>query len=679
MADLVNDATTLIKTTCPRDCYDACGISVRVRHGTIQNVTGDRDHHVSQGKLCGKCSVAYNGVFRDPAKRLAVPLRRNGTKGSARFEPVSWDVALGDIAARLNLILAGNDPRGIYHTHYTGTVSMIAGWFPTRFFNRLGATEVDPDTVCNKAGHVVLADMFGTSLSGFDPDQLASARCLMIWGANPSHSAPHMHSGWIESSRTRLIVVDPIAHETARRADIHLQLKPGTDAALAFGMLHVFKKARLIDDAFIAQHVTGFADIEEAIDAATPESTSILTGVPPALIEEAALAFARGPSLLWLGQGVQRQPRGGNAFRAIPLLSIASGQIGKAGAGFCYMNGPETRGVDAGFLMGKELRAGCPDSSVSHMDLGDHLTDAGKTKALFTWNNNIVASSPGSKAIRRGLEREDLFTVVTDLFMTDTAAYADYVLPAASFLEFDDLIFPYFHDTVSAQTKAVEPIGQSLPNQEIFRRLAAAMGFPEPELYESDPSMIDRMLRQTSYEGAFDDLKLIGTAKLYQTPRVQFEDLRFNTPSGHIEIRSERLAAQGHPAVPIAHADKGPPDGRLRLLTPASKWLLNSSYGNDAKIMTQLGSPKVRINKWDAERRNLGQGETVMLSTAAGSVELRVEISADVPVGVALAHKGRWPSHSAGEVNVNVLNPGLRTDIADSSAVHGIEVDLIKL
>jgi anaerobic selenocysteine-containing dehydrogenase len=656
----MTDASMQIKTTCPRDCYDACGISVRVHQGAIQKVMGDKDHHVSVGKLCGKCAVAY------------------GKKGTANFEPVAWDVALTEIAARLEHILAGYDAHAIYHTHYTGTVSMIAGVFPTRFFNRLGATEVDPDTVCNKAGHAVLADMFGTSLSGFDPDQLASARCLMIWGANPSHSAPHMHSGWVKSPDARLIVIDPIAHETARTADMHLQLKPGSDAALAFGMLHIIKKAGLISHAFIERHVHGFDDIEVEIDAATPERTSALTGVTPALIEQAALAFAAGPSLLWLGQGVQRQPRGGNAFRAIPLLSIATGQIGKPGMGFCYMNGPETRGVDAGFLLGNELRSD-GDASISHIDLADHLNDSRKMKALFTWNNNIVASSPGSKAIRRGLERDDLFTVVTDLFITDTAAYADYVLPAASFLEFDDIVFPYFHDTVSAQAKAVEPLGQSLPNQEIFRRLAQVMGFKEPELYESDISMIARLLRQTSFEGNFEDLKMIGTARLNRVPRVQFEELRFNTPSGRIEVRSERLAKQGHPAAPVAHADKAPSGDRLRLLSPASEWLMNSSYGNDEKILARLGSPKVRLNQRDAERRNLAQGETVALLTEAGSIELVVEISADVPEGVALAHKGRWPCKSGGAVNINVLNSGLRTDIADSSAVHGIEVELIKL
>ena len=664
------ETDTLIKTTCPRDCYDACGISVRVRGGVIQNVMGDRGHHVSQGKLCGKCAIAYNGVFRDAEKRLSVPLRRVGKKGEGVFEPISWDAALADIAARLKKI---SNPRTIYHTHYTGTLSMIAGGFPGRFFNRLGATEVDPDTVCNKAGHVVLADMFGTSLSGFDPEQIANARCLMVWGANPSHSAPHMHSGWVKSTGVALVVVDPIATGTARLADIHLQLRPGSDAALAFGLLHVIKKAGLFDRAFIDKYVLGFDEVETEIDAATLERTAALTGVDAALIEKAALMFAHGPSLLWLGQGVQRQPKGGNVFRALPLLNIATGQLGKPGTGFCYMNGTETRGVDAGFI------AGGAAASVSHMDLAADLNDPKKVRALFTWNNNIVASSPGTKAIREGLSREDLFTVVADLFMTDTAVYADYVLPAASFLEFDDLIFPYFHDTVSGQVKAAEPHGQSLPNQEIFRKLAAAMGFNEQALFESDASMIARLLEQTSFDGTFDDLEEVGTARLFPVPRVQFEGLSFATPSGRIEVRSDRLAKQGHPAVPVAHADEAPEEGRLRLLTPAGEWLMNSSYGNDPKIAAQLGPAKVHLNARDLARRKLAQGDIVRLSTKAGSINLAVNISPDVPEGVALAHKSRWPSLTKGCSNINILNPGLRTDIADSTAVHGLEIELIKL
>jgi anaerobic selenocysteine-containing dehydrogenase len=668
---------TQVKTTCPRDCYDACGINVVVRDGAIHKVQGDKAHDVARGSLCQKCSIAYNGAFLDHGLRLAFPLKRIGAKGQSAFQAVSWRTALGDIAQRLQAILAKHEPRTILHTHYTGTVSMIAGWFPIRFFNRLGATEVDPDTVCNKAGHVVLEHMFGTSLNGFDPRQLDNARALLIWGGNPSSTAPHMHAHWIRSSEATLIVIDPIAHATAHTADLHLQLKPGSDAALAFGLLHVIKREGLLDRRFLSAHVLGFELVEAEIDAATPAVTEMLTGVPADLIERAAIAFGSGPSLLWLGQGMQRQPRGGNAFRAAALLSVATGYLGQPGAGFCYMNGPETRGVDVGFLSAPELRRD-GGSSISHIDLAETLSNRARSTALFTWNNNILASSPGQARLRRALEREDLFTVVTDLFLTDTAAYADYVLPAASFLEFDDLVLPYFNNTMSAQAKAVEPVGEALPNQEIFRRLAAAMGFNEAALYESDGEIIARLMGQTTYGGSFEDLKRAGTVRLLDTPPVQFEALRFNTSSGKIEVACERLAAMGQPLVPVPHADEALRAGWLRVLSPASPWLMNSTYCNDRKIQSRLGAAKVFLAASEMKRRGLKQGDPVVLRNESGALTLQAWLSPDVPEGVALVHKGRWlgPSHSI--ANVNVLNKGLKADVADSTAVHGVAAELVR-
>ncbi len=670
-------SATVVKTTCPRDCYDACGISVLVRDGAIRKVLGDRDHHVSHGALCGKCALGYNGPFIDRDKRLTSPLRRTGPKGSGRFEPVSWDDAIADIAGRMKSILSQAPATSVLHTHYTGTVAMIAGWFPMRFFNQMGATEVDPDTVCNKAGHVALADMFGTSLSGFDPEQLPNATALLIWGANPSHSAPHMHRDWVRSSGAKVIAIDPIAHETARNADLHLQLRPGTDAALAFGLLHVIKRAGRFDNDFIDRQVLGFDRLQADIDEATPERTAELTGVPADLIKQAAMLFSDGPSLLWLGQGMQRQPRGGNAFRAAVLLSVATGSLGKPGAGFCYMNGPETRGVDFSFLMSPELRKD-GGASISHIDLADHLESAEKSRALFTWNNNILASSPAQSRLRKALAREDLFTVVTDLFMTDTAAFADYVLPAASFLEFDDLIFPYFHNTMSAQAKAAEPIGESLPNQEIFRRLARAMGYNAEELFESDEAMLSRLMKQTSYKGSFEELKAVGTVQLLKKPAVQFESLTFNTPSGRIEVYSQRMEELGQPAVPIPHADPVPADDNVRILSPASIWLMNSTYGNDDNVRKRIGDPAVFLSSDESARRGLVDGDDVVLTNDAGSLHLKVRISSNVPNRVALVYKGSWPRHAGDAANVNVLNAGLKTDIAESTAVHGVEAALVK-
>lgn len=375
-----------IKTTCPRDCYDACGMVAVKDDGVVRKILGDPDHHVARGGLCGKCAIAYNGVWLDPAARLTRPLKRVGPKEGA-FEPVSWDEALGLVAEKLTALAGAGDAAKLVQAHYTGTVGLIAGWYPLRFFSHYGATEVDPDTVCNKAGHVALEYVLGDSLDGFDPEQAADAATILVWGANPSHTAPHMHRQWLRDTDARVIAIDPIAHRTAtERADMHLKLKPGTDAALAFGFLHVAYRDGLLDQEFIANNVLGFDLLAPAIDAATPAATAALTGVSADLIEAAATAYAKGPSLLWLGQGMQRTRRGGNAFRAAAALAAATGNIGKPGAGICYMNGPGSRGIDMDTVVPPSLDRGT--ASVSHMDLAAVLADPDRSRAFCHWNCN---------------------------------------------------------------------------------------------------------------------------------------------------------------------------------------------------------------------------------------------------------------------------------------------------
>lgn len=665
--------TTTIRTTCPRDCYDACGMLVKKTGDGPPRVVGDPDHSVAQGALCGKCSIAYNGVWRDPAVRLTRPLKRRGRKGAGDFEPVSWDEALADIAARLNAIRARDGGKAILQTHYTGTCSLIAGVFPLRFFNRIGATEVDPDTVCNKAGHAALQLMYGESTRGFDPRTIDGARSLLIWGANPSASAPHVHQHWFAKARIPRIVVDPIRHETAAAADIHLQLYPGTDGALAFAMLHVIRAAGRIDDAFLAAHAVGWDEIDGQLQACTPAWGESVTGVPAHLIEEAALTYANGPSLLWMGQGFQRQTYGGNAMRAVGLLPAATGNIGRYGAGFLYLNGWDARGVDAAYLAAAHLNTD-PAPSVSHMDLAARLEDPA-TKALVTWNNNIAASSPEQRRLRRALEREDLLQVTLDLFQTETAHYADYVLPAAGFLEFDDVVMSYFNSSISAQVKAVPPLGDALPNQEIFRRLAAAMGLADPELFETDASILATVLEQAKPGLTFTALAEAGTLFHPEHPLVQFERHDYRTPSGRIELAGEAFIAAGLPRAPFPCAEARPAAGDLRLLSPASEWLMNSSYGNDPKIVKQLGDDRAFINPGEAALRGIEDGYRIRLATATGEITLRVAVSDDVPMGVILAHKGRWSAPGA-EGNVNALNPGSKSDLAESCAVHSINVSV---
>jgi anaerobic selenocysteine-containing dehydrogenase len=632
---------------------------------------------VSRGALCTKCTIGYNGAWLDPEARLTRPLRRVGPKGEGRFEPCSWDDAIAELAGRLGEIVGTTGAHTILNTHYTGTIGLLAYASPQRFFNRLGATEVDPDTVCNKAGHVALDYVYGTSETSFDPRTASDARCVLVWGANPSASAPHMHEHWLPEARAAgatTIVVDPIRTETAGEADLHVQPFPGSDAALAFALMHVIVRDGLHDERFLAEHAVGWNELAPLLSPCTPDWAEEVTGVPAGLVEDAARAYGAGPSLLWIGQGLQRQPTGGNVMRAVAALPAVSGNLGRRGAGFLYLNG-DYRGIDGDYLVGSHLAADPPEP-ISQMDLAAALEEPSRARALVCWNINPAASNPQQLRLRQALANEDLFTVVLDVFPTDTTDYADVVLPAASFLEFDDIVAPYFYATLSAQVKAMDAPGEALPNTEIFRRLAAAMGFDEPELQESDRAIIDGLLGRSGLGVTWEELAERGTIDASPEPIVQFEDLRVPTPSGKVELASNRAEADGHPRTPLPLADPRPGGKRLRLLSPATSWLLNDTFGNDPKIVRRIGEAQVALHAADAAERGLGAGDRAVLENEEGRLELRVEISDVVPRGVALTHKGRWPRSEPGGVNVNVLHPGRKADMGQSTAVHGVEVEI---
>jgi anaerobic selenocysteine-containing dehydrogenase len=456
---------------------------------------------------------------------------------------------------------------------------------------------------------------------------------------------------------------------------MHLKLRPGTDAALAFAFLNVMRKKGLVDQTFLDEHVLGAEELDAAIDNMTLARAAELCGPPAHLIETAATTYATGPSLLWLGQGVQRQRQGGNVFRALAALVAFSGNVGKPGAGFLYMNGTNGRGIDLSMITMPELaREGT--RSMSHMDLAAALEDPRRSKALVNWNNNPAASSPEQGRLRKALEREDLFHVAVDLFHTDTTAYADIVLPAASFLEFNDLVLPYFDLTLSAQVKTCEPPGDALPNQKIFRRLARAMGYDDPGLFENEVDLIDRLLKQTPYEGSFADLAKVGTTTLFAEPQLQFADLKFATPSGQIELASDRAVELGLPRAPTPHADERTKPGQLRIISPASPWQMNSSYGNDQVIQRRLGPASVTLHPDDAAAQGFAEGDSVVLVNEAGSLKLAVTISEAAQPGVGIIYKGRWPSASASDANVNVLVAGRKSDMAESTTVHSTVVRL---
>jgi anaerobic selenocysteine-containing dehydrogenase len=459
-------------------------------------------------------------------------------------------------------------------------------------------------------------------------------------------------------------------------ADLHLRPFPGSDAALAFAMLHVLRKEGGFDRAFIERHVLGYDEVEPILDACTPSWGEEITGVPADLIEEAARIYGSGPSLLWLGQGFQRQPKGGNSVRACALLPTLTGYIGRAGGGFCYLNDTKamaTLRLDEWPAWRDEALTHQPDR-ISHMDLASVLEDPGRARVFVVWNMNPLASDPQQDRLRRALAREDLFVVTIDCFPTDTATYSDVVVPAATFLEFDDLVWNYFHPYLGAQVGAVAPPGEALPNAEIFRRLARTMEMTDPALHQADREVIDDLLRRLDPPISFEELRSRGWLEPGPRNRVQFEDRRFPTPSGKVEVASPRAERDGHPRVPLPHADPRPPAGSFRLLSPASRWSCNSTFGNVPRALERLGQAAAIIHPEDAARVGIVDGSPIRLENPTGSLEVTARVSDETIPGVFLSYKGRWPKASSGQSTVNAVNPGDKTDMGESSAVHGVEV-----
>ena len=668
----------IIKSNCPRDCYDGCGILVHLEDGKQPRVTGDPDHPVSRGKLCDKCGISYNGVWQDENARLLTPLRRTGPKGSGQFEPISWDNALSTIAQKFNGIINEKGAEAILGMQYSGTLSMLAYMFPNRLMHKLGAARVDYSTICNAAGSVAWHLLYGDGAAmGFDPRTARDASCILVWGANPSHSAPHMHKHWLKDSPARVVVIDPVRTATAAEADLHLQPRPGTDAALAFALLHALRENGSFDDSFIAEHCVGAPELEADIERCTPQWGEQQTGVPAADILRAAEIYGAGPSLLWVGQSLQRQPMGGNVMRSAGLLPALTGNIGKPGAGFYYLNyTPFLIGGDPDYLEGAQLAAG-ETKIVTAMDLADRLLDPEEFKAFLVWNTNPLASCSNQQKLRQACAREDLFTVAIDCFATDTTGYADIILPAASFLEFDDLTFSYFNLCVGAQSKVREPMGEALPNQEIFRKIARAMKIDEPALYEEDMEVIGTLLQQMGRDHDFAELQRMGHFFVNDDePVIFYQDLQFSTPSGRIEIASEQAEAMGLPRVPHAQVDPAPAQGQFRLISPASNWRLNDSYANEPKAAKRAGPAQLILCAQDAALIGVADGAPVSVSTDIGSIQLLARIDEMVLPGTVLSYKGRWPSLEPGGENLNFIHAGRKCDMAESTSVHGMLVSV---
>ena len=673
---------------CPLDCPDTCSWVVTVRDGEAVALRGDRRHPYTRGALCAKVH-RYLEYTRAP-DRLRFPQRRVGAKGEGRFARISWDEALDEIAARWQAIMRRHGPQAIWPYYGTGAMGMLQGLAGAgrRLWNVLGTSQ-HVMTICTIAGGYGTGYTLGDNRVGMDPETLSASKLILLWDTNTLTTNHHLWK-YIEAARragARVVAIDPIRTRTAAAADEHLAPTPGTDAALALGLLHVVVALGKEDGDFIARHTTGWSAFRKRILEFPPERVSEITGLPRERIVALGerLATTR-PTGIRVTMGLQRHGGGGMAVRAITCIPGVTGDWRYAGGGVVY----DVRGfvrVNWPALWRDDLRP--PGTRrLSMTRLGEGLLEVTDppVEALLIYASNPVASVPDQTKVRRGLAREDLFTVVIDNFPTDTADYADLLLPSTMHTEHADLHYAYGHIYLAWNEPAVAPPGECLPHTEIFRRLARRLGVGEPCVYASDEELARAVLDSPDPALAgltLERLRRDGWARLnVPTPFVPFAD-GFPTPSGRCEFVSPRMAEVGLDPVPTytppyEAADDGALARRypLALIAPAAHYLLNSMFANVPELAQRQGPPTIILHPADAAARHLADGAEVRVHNDRGEFHARVLTSDRVRPGVAAASKGFWPKHVAGATNVNATVAERDADMGGGAVFHDNRVEV---
>ncbi|WP_399679538.1 molybdopterin-dependent oxidoreductase [Xenophilus sp.] len=662
-------APTLVRGACPHDCPDTCALVTTVQEGRAVKLQGNPEHRHTAGVLCTKVSRYIER--NDHPERLVQPLRRAGPKGSGRFEPVSWDEALHDIAARLGAI-ARRAPQAIVPYSYAGTMGLVQGEsMDRRFFHKLGASLLDR-TICATAGGEALAHTLGGKV-GMRVEFFAEAKLILIWGSNSIGSNLHFwrHAQAARRAGARLVCIDPRRTETADKCDEHIALLPGTDGALALALMHELVVNDWLDHDYIARHTLGWERLRERALQWPPERAAAVCGVPAPQIRDLARAYGTTkPAAIRLNYGVQRVRGGGNAVRAIACLPALVGAWRQRAGGVLLSSGGHFP-VDRAALQRPDLLAGRRPRTVNMVRIGDALAgDAGALsggppiEAIVVYNSNPVAVAPESAKVAAGFAREDLFTVVLEQFQTDTADHADYLLPATTQLEHWDIHASYGHTDVLLNRPAVAPRGQARSNAWVFRELARRMGFDEPCFADDD----EALCRQAFAPGAIDwaALERDGFASV-PLPEAPFAEGGFPTPSGQCEFFSERLAAQGLDGLPD-HVPNHEPAGSssafpLAMISPPARNFLNSTFVNVKSLRSIEGEPLLEIHADDAGARGIADGAMVRVFNARGEYRCRAEVSRRARPGVVNGLGVWWRKLGADGTNVNQLTSQHLTDI----------------
>lgn len=721
----------IVHTVCSHDCPDSCAVLVTVDgSGRAVKVQGDASHPVTQGFLCGKVAKYLDRVYSP--QRILFPLRRKaGTakgplergKEHEAFERVSWDEALDSIASRLQRISDEFGPESILPYSYAGTIGVLGyGSMDRRFFHRLGGSQLNR-TICSEAGGVAWSLVYGKKL-GTPTEDFRLAKLIVAWAANIHGNNIHL---WpmVEQARrngARLIVIDPYKTRTAALADWHIAIRPGTDVALALGMMHVILREGLEDRAYIAEMTHGVEHLAERAREYTPERVAAWTGMTAGEVEQLAREYASTrPAVLRLNYGVQRGENGGTAARAIAMLPALTGAWKYRGgggslstSGAFQWNKRELERMDLALdsPLGRPARtvnmstlglalnqgSGARDQESSNEDV---LSGGPPVKALFVYNSNPGAVAPNHNAVRKGLAREDLFTVVHELFFNDTTDYADYILPATTFLEHSEIQGAYGHYFVQLSQQAIEPPGEARTNVWLFGELAQRMGFTEPCFRDTEEQMIRQALAigldgRSTNKGmehiSVEDLEERGHIPLAfhrdpeNRPFMPYVEGSLPTPSGKVEFYSETLAAQGQDPVPGfippvesrwgENAERFP----LEFLGRKADNYMNSTFANldGHRKMEARTSQSLEMHPTDAKARGIANGDKVRVWNARGQITLRALVDGAVPEGVVSARLD-WAKLSEGGVNVNALTSERLTDIGAGATFYSVLVEVAKV
>jgi len=678
-------AARVVQAVCPHDCPDTCALHVTVSEGRVVRVAGDPEHPPTNGALCTKVSRYAERTYHP--ERVLTPLKRVGRKGEGRFEPVGWDEALDDIAARLKAI-AARDPQAILPYSYAGTMGLVQGeGMAARFWHRLGASFLDR-TICSNAGGEALVAVYGAKV-GMHFEFFAESRLILIWGSNPITSSVHFWNVAQQAKRAgaKLICIDPRRTETAEKCHQHIALLPGTDGALALALMHELITQGGLDHDYIERHVEGFEALRERALAWTPECAAAVCGIDAAVIRELAREYAAasrrgaGPAAIRLNYGMQRVRGGGSAARLIALLPCLTGAWRHRGGGLLLSSSGWFRHVrrDA-WLQRPDLLQGRQPRIINMSTIGDDLlresspTFGPKVEAVVVYNSNPVAVAPESAKVAQGFAREDLFTVVLEHFLTDTADHADYVLPATTQLEHWDAHGTYGHVYAMLNRPAIAPVGQARSNAEVFRQLARRMGFTEPCFDDSD---------ETLSLGAFDpervktdELGRKGWSRL-GIPDAPFAEGGFPTPSGKARVEAPGLGAPDF--VPNYESVLSSPALAARyplaMISPPARHFLNSSFVNVPSLRATEGEPVLEMHAGDAAARGIVDGALVRIFNDRGSTLARAVVAADVAAGRArpgVVHGLGvwWRKFGRDGTNVNQLTHQRLTDIGRAPAFY---------